>query len=136
MLKQSPGWAVATLVAAFVAGGLVAWGLSAHVSGGWRRDRAGMGPPGAREVHSFLGRELGLTAAQQDSVRAIFERHRPQLEALWRDVRPRFDAVRSGIDAEIAAQLMPSQRVRFEEMRRRMDDHFQREHNRDQPERK
>lgn len=129
MLKQSPGWAVATLVAAFVAGGLVAWGLSARVSGGWRHERAGMGPPGAREVHSLLARELGLTAAQQDSVRAIFERHRPRLAALWHDVRPRFDSVRSGIDAEIAAQLTPSQRVRFEEMRRRMDDRLQREHN-------
>src|SRR2546425_8763329 len=41
-------------------------------------------------VHSFLKRELDLTPAQEDSVRAIFERHRPQMEALRRDTRPRF----------------------------------------------
>jgi Spy/CpxP family protein refolding chaperone len=130
MLKQSAGWAVTTLVAAFVAGGLVAWGLTTHYGGGWRRGHGGMGP-GARGIQSFLGRELDLTAAQRDSVRAILERSRPKLEAIWRDVRPRVDSVRSTIDSEIAAQLTPTQRTRFEEIRRRMDERFHRERNRE-----
>jgi len=77
-------------------------------------------------VHWFLRRELDLTPAQEDSVRAIFERHRPQMEALWRDMRPRFDSLRAAVEAEIAAQLMPSQRTRFEAMRKRMDDRLRR----------
>ncbi len=127
MLKQSPGWAVATLVAAFVAGGLVGWGVSMHFSHGrWGGPRFGPGGPGgplgARGIHSFLKRELDLTPAQEDSVRAIFERHRPQMEALWRETRPRFDSLRAVVDREIAAQLTPTQRSRFEDMMRRMDD--------------
>ena len=133
MLKQSAGWAVASLAAAFVAGGLVAWGLSAHYGGGWRRGRAGMGPPGTRGIQFYLARELSLTAAQEDSVRAILERRRPKLEAIWREVRPRFDSVRAAIDAEIAAQLTPSQRTHFEEIRRRMEGRFRRARNPDEP---
>lgn len=130
MLKQSAGWAVTTLVAAFVAGGLVSWGLTAHYGGGWRGGHGGMAP-GARGIQSFLGRELDLTAAQRDSVRAIFERSRPKLEAIWRDVRPRVDSVRSTMDSEIAAQLTPTQRARFEEIRQRLDERFRRERNRE-----
>src|SRR5207245_7268323 len=82
MLKQSPGWAIASLVAAFVAGALVGWGVSTRVGHGrWHGGPGefGGGPPfGPRGVHSFLKRELDLTPAQEDSVRAIFERHRPR----------------------------------------------------------
>src|SRR2546422_9884261 len=111
MLKQSPGWAIASLVAAFVAAGLGGGGVGPRVGHGRWRGGAGefAGPPGgpfgARGVHSFLKRELDLTPAQEDSVRAIFERHRPQMEALWRDTRPRFDSLRAAVDSEIAAQL-------------------------------
>jgi len=128
MFKQSPGWAVATLAAAFVAGGLVGWGLSTRL-GHHRWDGGpGFGPPGGpRGVHALLKRRLDLTAAQEDSVRVIFERHRPQMEALWRQMRPRFDSLRAVIDSEIAAQLTPPQRTRFEELRRRMDDRLRRE---------
>jgi Spy/CpxP family protein refolding chaperone len=137
MLKQSPGWAIATLIAAFIAGGLVGWGVSTRVGhgrwgrGGWGAGGPGFGAPGApggpRGVHSFLRRELDLTPAQQDSVRAIFERHRPQMETLWREMRPRFDSVRAAIDREIAAQLTPAQRSRFEDLMRRMDNRLRKE---------
>src|SRR5207244_11497487 len=86
MLKQSTGWAVAALVAAFLAGGLVSWGVASHAghgrgSGGpgWGRSGRGGGGPGG-----FLKRELELTPAQEDSVQAIFARHRPQMEAFGR----------------------------------------------------
>ena len=130
MLKQSPGWAIASLVAAFVAGGLVGWGVSTRVGHGrWHGGPGefGGGPPfGPRGVHSFLKRELDLTPAQEDSVRAVFERHRPQMEALWRVTRPRFDSLRAAVDSEIAAQLTPAQRTRWQEMMRRMNDRLQR----------
>ncbi len=128
MLKQSTGWAVATLVAAFVAGGLVAWGLSARLGGGsshrgWR----GTGGPRGAGAHSYLARELDLTAAQQDSVRAIFERHRPEMQAMWRQMRVRFDSLRAGVDSEIATQLTPAQRKKFAELTKRFNDRLRRE---------
>jgi len=128
MLKQSTGWAVAALIAAFLAGGLVSWGVASHAghgrgSGpGWGRGGGGRGGPGG-----FLKRELELTPAQEDSVQAIFARHRPQMEALWHEMRPRFDSVRAAVNAEISAQLTPAQRTKFQELERRMDERLRRE---------
>lgn len=138
MLKQSPGWAIATLLAIFVAGGLVGWGIgtrTGHRGGGgpgWGRGRGGPGAPGGG-VHSLLKRELDLTPAQEDSVRAIFTRHRPQMEALWRQMRPRFDSVRAAIDTEISGQLTPAQRTKFQELERRMEERLRREPKPDSP---
>ncbi len=137
MLKQSPGWAMATLLAIFVAGGLVGWGIgmrTGHRWGGgggpgWGRGRGG---PGGG-VHSFLKRELDLTPAQEDSVRAIFARHRPQMEALWRQMRPRFDSVRAVISTEISGQLTPAQRTKFQELERRMEERLRKEPKPDSP---
>src|SRR5207249_7887021 len=93
MLKQSPGWAIASLVAAFVAGGLVGWGVSTRVGHGrWRGGPGefGGGPPfGPRGVHSFLKRELDLTPAQEDSVRA----ERMRSEEHTSELQSRFDLV-------------------------------------------
>src|SRR5216683_3206679 len=72
MFKQSTGGAVTTLLAAFLAGGLVAWGLSARLLGGHRGAWRGIGAaasgrpggPGSPEGRRVLARELGLSAAQ------------------------------------------------------------------------
>jgi len=69
----------------------------------------------------FLGERLDLTATQRDSVRAILERHRADLEKIWRAVHPQFDSVRSRMSAEISAQLTPAQRTRYAELERRLD---------------
>jgi hypothetical protein len=76
-----------------------------------------------------LARELGLSAAQEHSVQAVFERHRPQMEALWREMRPRFDSLRATVDSEIAVQLTPAQRARFAELAKRLDDRHRAEPN-------
>ena len=133
MLKQSTGWAVAALVAAFLAGGLVSWGVASRAghgrgSGGPGWGRGGGGGGGGRGgPGGFLKRELELTPAQEDSVQAIFARHRPQMEALWREMRPRFDSVRAAVNAEISAQLTPAQRTKFQELEHRMDERLRRE---------
>jgi Spy/CpxP family protein refolding chaperone len=135
MFKQSTGGAVTTLLAAFLAGGLVAWGLSARLLGGHRGEWRGIGAPGlgrprapgSPEGRRVLARELGLSAAQQDSVQAVFERHRPQMQALWREMRPRFDSLRVTVDSEIAVQLTPAQRARFAELAKRVDGRRRRE---------
>ena len=60
-------------------------------------------------------------------MQAIFARHRPQMEALWREMRPRFDSVRTAISGEISAQLTPAQRTKFQALERRMDERLRRE---------
>jgi len=133
VLKQSPGWAVATLIAVFAAGGLVGWGVAraGHGHRGGGGGGPGDGPPwgrgGRNGPAAFLNRELDLTPAQEDSVQAIFARHRPQMEALWRAMRPRFDSVRTAISGEISAQLTPAQRTKFQALERRMDERLRRE---------
>ena len=133
MVKQTTGGAVATLFAAFVAGGLVAWGISTPLRGASAGDAPGAGsgwPPWARAddrpagLRWVLARRLALTNAQQDSLQAILERHRPQAQALWRRLGPEFDSLRSAVDSEIGAQLTPAQRTRFLEMRRRQRERF------------
>src|SRR5207249_343844 len=82
--------AVAALLATFAAGGLLGWavGMRAHGAGprGWAS--RGGGPPGPDGMVGFLSERLDLTAAQRDSVRAILERHRADLEKIWREVHP------------------------------------------------
>ena len=122
MLQQSRFWAIAALVATFAAGGLFGWvlGTRAHAGPrGWAL--RGGGPPGPDGMIGFLGERLDLTATQRDSVRAIVERHRADLEKIWRAVHPQFDSVRSRMSAEISAQLTPAQRTRYAELERRLD---------------
>ncbi len=112
-VARSKLWVVVALVTTFAAGVGVEWGLrtwiGAHPGGVWGRGRR----HGTEAVVPYLARELDLTAAQRDSVHAIFERHRCDMAALWRQTRPRFDSLRATIDAEIETQLSPTQRERF-----------------------
>lgn len=112
-VPRSKLWVVVALVTTFAAGVVVDWGLRAwtgtHPGGVWGRGRR----RGPEAVVPYLVRQLDLTAAQRDSVHAIFERHRCDMAALWRQTRPRFDSLRAAIDAEIETQLSPTQRERF-----------------------
>src|SRR3989475_2101422 len=79
MLNRSKLAAVGLLAAVFVAGGLAGWG------GREATERDGRGPRrGPDAMVAYLSRELDLSSAQRDSVRAIFARHRPETDSLWR----------------------------------------------------
>src|SRR5437899_7089342 len=123
MLQQSRFWAIVALFATFAAGGLLGWAVGTRAHGGGPRgwESRGGGPPGPDGMVGFLSERLDLTAAQRDSVRAILERHRADLEKIWREVHPRFDSVRSRMSAEISAQLTPAQRTRYADLERRLD---------------
>lgn len=107
MPNKSKFIAVGLLALVFVAGGAAGWGVreGARCEGRGRR-----GPDAMVER---LGRELDLSAAQRDSVRAVFKRHHPETEALWAAVRPRFDSIKARVRTEIAAQLTPDQQARY-----------------------
>ena len=120
-VTRSKLWVGVALVTTFAAGVVVDWGVrawsGAHPGGVWSRDRR----HGPEAVVPYLGRELALTAAQRDSVHAIFERHRCDMAALWRQTRPRFDSLRAAIDTEIGTQLSPTQRERFHALAQRRE---------------
>jgi hypothetical protein len=111
MPNRSQAWAAALLVAVFLAGG---------AAGFWFRDYTGVRPePRLRDANAmvtYLTHELGLDAAEQESVRVVLRRHRLEVEAAWRDAHPRFDSLRAIMEAEISARLRPAQQQRYRDL--------------------
>lgn len=102
------------LIAVFVAGGVAGGALEAtHLLGPRRIPR---GPDG---FVRHLSEELTLTPSQQDSVRAILQRHQGQMDSVWAEMRPRFETLRQTIRSEIAAQLDGGQRQKYDDLNRR-----------------
>ena len=116
MLNRSKLAAVGLLAAVFVAGGLAGWG-GREAAERVERGPGGMGSRrGPDALVAYLSRELSLSAAQAESVRAIIGRHRPETDALWARVRPQFDSIKARMRAEIDAQLTPEQRTRHQQL--------------------
>jgi Spy/CpxP family protein refolding chaperone len=111
MLNRSKLAAVGLLSAVFVAGGLAGWG--GHEAAEREARPRGRNP---EAIVGFLSKQLDLSTAQRDSVRAIFARHRPETDALWAQVRPRFDSLKARVRAEIDAQLTPAQRAKHQQL--------------------
>jgi len=113
-------WILAAFLVTFLAGAAVDHGVTALRRG--RGPWAMAGRPGARpDMIAALTRELDLSPVQQDSVRAIFARHRCDLRDIWRAAHPRFDSLRTRVDAELASVLNPDQRARFQKLAGRHD---------------
>jgi hypothetical protein len=64
----------------------------------------------------YLTRELGLTAAQHDSVAAILRRHRPELHAIFVTIRPQIDSARTRVNDEIRAVLTAAQQPPYQQL--------------------
>ena len=110
MLNRSKIAALALLALVFVAGGAAGWGVR---EGARCETKSRRGPDAMVER---LTRELSLNPAQRDSVRAIFQRHHAEFEALWARVRPQFDSLKTIVRSEVAAQLSTEQRVRYQRL--------------------
>jgi Spy/CpxP family protein refolding chaperone len=120
MLHRSKLYAAALLVAAFAAGIAVGAGVSAAASDRSPARRATN--RGERESYAArLARELTLTPAQRDSVDRILDSYQDSMAVLWREVRPRMDAVRASIRADIAALLDTAQLERYQAYIQRSD---------------
>jgi hypothetical protein len=112
MLNRSTTWALVFLVATFAAGIAVGAGGRAL----WVSHASAASPERGRGLDRMmdeLTEELRLTPVQRDSVRAIVQRHRTRMTAVWETVRPRFDSMRAQMDSEVALQLTPDQQVKY-----------------------
>jgi hypothetical protein len=113
-------WKAAALLAlAVVAGGAAGSALTSRsdaCSASGTKSKA----PGEGFV-ALLTDELALTPSQQDSVRAVLARHQPSMDALWEEIRPRVDSVRTIIRSEIAPHLTPDQKPRFAALTAQLD---------------
>ena len=116
MFSRSKVWALALLVAVFVAGGATGWqlrGMTAVRRLPRYRD--------ADAMVAYLGKALSLSAAQRDSVRAVLQRHRSEMDAIWKQVHPRVDSIRSAIQAEIGTLLTAAQQTRYGDLLARVE---------------
>lgn len=106
MFNKSKAWAVGLLIAVGIAG--VAAGAAVQ---SWASHRGrGDGYSG------YLTRELGLTAAQHDSIAAILRRHRPEMHAIFLTFRPQLDSARARVTEEIRAVLTPAQQPAYQQL--------------------
>jgi Spy/CpxP family protein refolding chaperone len=97
--------AILLLAAMFLAGALSGAGLALVAGPRHHRPPRGLSPFG----------ELDLSAAQQARAKEIFERHRPELDAVVRETMPRVHAIQDTIDKEMEAVLTPDQARRLKE---------------------
>jgi Heavy-metal resistance len=108
LANRTQALALAFLATVFIAGGAVGWGLR-----NWALTKRPPSVRNARALVAYLTRQLVLSQAQQDSVRAVLEGHRAEADSIWRATRPRFDSLRQTIQAEIDEQLTTTQQLRF-----------------------
>ena len=100
--------AIALLAVMFIAGALAGAGVSRMVDYRHRPPRPPwMGPFG----------ELGLTAEQDARVRAVFEKHRPELDAILAETRPKVREVQKAIDDDLSAILTPEQLHKLQQLK-------------------
>lgn len=111
-MVRRPWKAGLLLLAVFFAGGLVGGAVG-------RMRLPMMQGRDANGMIRHLTEELDLTAAQQDSIKAVLKRWRPTMDSAWAEVRPRIETVRASIRSDIAAQLDAEQRAKYEEMMKR-----------------
>ena len=109
--------AVGMLALAAAVGGVVGSAITANAS---REEHGGRGH-GPTWYVDLLDRELQLTPAQQDSVRAILDRREGSMDSILAEMRPRIDSARQVIRREISGQLTPEQQEKYRQLTARLD---------------
>lgn len=90
--------------------------LGAVFSDFYRSHRRPGPPPRGGGPMEMFSRELGLDKAQSAKLSAIFEKYRPEMDKVMEENRPRMEAVRLKMKAEVKAALTPEQAARLEEL--------------------
>lgn len=123
MVTKSQLWASVLLISTFAAGAAVGGGVVSAL--GDRRPNASERPRNPtdrdRGFSGTLKRELNLTDAQRDTVRAILRRYDPAFRSVMEGTRPKFDSLRALVHADIKRVLTDDQKTAFEQWVARMD---------------
>jgi hypothetical protein len=85
----------------------------AMVGGGLLRLVGEPQPPGPGTLPPPLS-ELGLSPEQEARARAILDSHRPQIEAVMNDARPKLRSIHERVEAEVRAFLTDEQKRRLD----------------------
>lgn len=105
---------------ALAAGILLGASVPIYAGKHFRRSFQNPEKQGHRMLERF-SRKLDLTAEQKEKVGAVLESSRQRMEALWKEGRPKFDAIRESTNTEIRALLGPEQREKFDKLNARME---------------
>jgi Spy/CpxP family protein refolding chaperone len=74
--------------------------------------------PRHRAILSQMDSTLQLTAAQRDSIHAIFARHQVLIDSAWRSIHERLSAAMDSVHHELEAVLEPDQVAAFRQWMR------------------
>ena len=113
MLHRSKFYAAGLLTAVFAAGIAVGAGVSAAATD--RRDPAAQERRGT-ERPSYadrLERELSLTPVQRESVDHIIAAYEDSMSAMWTELRPRMDLLRTSIRQNVVQLLDSTQQESY-----------------------
>ncbi len=131
MMQRQSLLAGLLLLAIYVAGGISALALERFFAGpgpdvprGFRLVPRGAGAaPGMRPggpgpdqgfYVAVLSRRLGLSAEQEDSIRAVIQNNRENMNAVMEELRPRMEAQFQALEDEIRKVLTPEQAEEFD----------------------
>lgn len=137
MLNRSKLWATVLLITVFAAGATVGgaafstWGPRDGAADRMERgDDRGRRPSYAERLET----DLGLTAEQRETVDTILAQQQLDMQELWRQMRPQFDALRDTIRSKIMDVLTDEQKQTYNELiersRRRGERDRENQHNR------
>lgn len=117
-LTRSTRSAVLLLLAAFVLGAAAGVaGTALFGPGEGNRPRR----PDPERYQKRLTHDLSLSRVQQDSVHAILELHKAAVDSAWKESESRIETLRTEIRSEIARQLTPDQKRKYDTMNQRTD---------------
>jgi len=120
MLHRSKLYAAGLLAAVFAAGVAVGTGVSAAASD--RRDDARDRRTAERPSYAErLEQELALNPVQRDSVDRILAAYEDSMSAMWTELRPRMDALRTSIRQNVADLLDSTQQESYRAYMHRTD---------------
>jgi Spy/CpxP family protein refolding chaperone len=109
-------WKVALYLAAiFVAGGVTGWTIAARATkekmySSFRSDEF------AAHLRERVRSGLDLTPDQAAKIEPIIERTCSEMKSIHRDTYKRISQIISNLNAQIAAELTPDQKAKFEQM--------------------
>ncbi len=75
----------------------------------------------ANRMMNGMSRRLALTEEQKNKLAPIFKKHKEEMDALAKTIRPKFETLKNKMDEELKSILDDKQKARFEKMRKRFE---------------